>query len=134
LIEAGADPNSRVGERNPMQTLVRNLEWGLDASFGGRDTHAALECLKIAAAAGGRWRPNEPYQLRCFRKAIGKAPEYSAVQWVNQLINCGAIDQGVFAEVMKTPRMRQLLRDSAPGTLRLREFAGVTPPRSKLRR
>jgi hypothetical protein len=106
-----------------MQSLVRNFEGSLDASFGGRDTHAALECLKIAAAAGGRWRPNGPYQLRCFRRAIGKAPEYSAVQWLNQLINCGVIDQRVFAEVMKTPRMKQVLQINVPGVVRLRDLA-----------
>ena len=133
LIEAGADPNSGEGDRNPMQSLVRNFEWSLDSSFSRRDPRATIECLKIAAVAGGRWRPTDPYQLRCLRKAIATVPEYAAVGYLRELIDCGAIERNVFAELMKTPRMKQILQGSIQGVVRLREFAGIRTPRSKAR-
>ena len=105
LIEAGADPNFVERERNPMHSLMRNFEWSLEPMFIGRDPRAAMECIKIAATAAGRWRPKDPYQFRCLRKAITTAPEFSAVGHLRELIDCGAIEQDVFAELMKTPRM-----------------------------
>jgi hypothetical protein len=54
LIEAGANPIFGEGDRNPMQSLVRNFEWSFEPMFTGREPRGAMECLKIAAAAGGR--------------------------------------------------------------------------------
>ncbi|HEY5743105.1 MAG TPA: hypothetical protein VIS99_11245 [Terrimicrobiaceae bacterium] len=131
LIEAGADPNSGEGDCNPMHSLVQNFESSFDSRFGSRDPRGAIECLKIAAAAGGRWRPREENQLRYLRRAISRASDYSAVEYLGQLIACGAIEQQVFAELMRTPRMKQILNASTPGVVRLREFAGIRTQHSK---
>jgi ankyrin repeat protein len=125
LIEAGADPNSDIDDRNPMQALMQNFEWSLDSRFSSHDSRGAIECLKIAAAAGGRWRPNNENQLRYFRRAIAKTSDYSAVEYLRELIDCGAIEQQIFAELMRTPRMKQILTAGIPGVVRLREFAGI---------
>ena len=116
-----------------MQSLVRNFEWSLEPMFSGRDPSATIQCLKIAAAAGGRWRPTDPYQLRCLKEAIATIPDYSAVGYLRELIDCGAIEQEVFAELMKTPRMKQILRRAPLGVARLREYAGIRTQRSKAR-
>ena len=118
-------PRSESSPPSVAVDLVRDFEWSLEPMFIRRDPHAAIECLKIAAAAGGRWRPTDPYQLRCLRKAIATVPEYSAVGYLRELIDSGAIEQDVFAELMKTPRMKQIFQGNIPGAVRLRELAGV---------
>jgi hypothetical protein len=52
-------------------------------------------------------------------------PEYSAVGYLRELIDCGAIEPNVFAELMKTPRMKQILQGTVSGVVQLREYADI---------
>ena len=110
---------------------MHNFESSLDSRFGSCDPLGAIECLEIAAAAGGRWRLRDENQLRYLRRAIARISDYSAVEYLGELIGCGAIEQQVFAELMRTPRMKQILNARTPGVVRLREFAGIRTQHSK---
>lgn len=125
LLELGADPNRGSGERAPMEALVRNFEWSIEGSFWRHDPDATVQCIEVAASFGGRWKPSDSHSLRYFRRAISRAEPYSAMPRLQRIVKSGAIEKDVFCEVMKTPRMKELLNSGAPGTVFLREFAGL---------
>ena len=127
LIKLGADVRKAAGEDNAMRWAFSSFEWSLDSLF--RDysrTDAALSCIEILAANGARWHPNDPYRISCFRRALAKAPPYDAIRHLERIIKAGAIEQPFFQEVMRTPRMKEILKQTYPGVIKLREYAGYT--------
>lgn len=44
-------------------------------------------------------------------------------------MNAGAIEQPVFQELMRTPRMKEILKQTYPSVIKLREYAGFAGPR-----
>jgi hypothetical protein len=68
------------------------------------------------------------------RRALAKAPAYDAIQHLQRIIKAGAIEQPVFQELMRTPRMKELLKQNYPGVLKLREYAGYTESRARKNR
>ena len=46
-------------------------------------------------------------------------------------LKAGAIDQPFFQDVMRTPRMKEILNQTYPGVIKLREYAGYTGSRSR---
>jgi hypothetical protein len=134
LLSAGANPNAEAnGEHyNPMQALMRNFLRSIDTTFLfiRRSQEVALRCLELAAESGGRWRPADQFEFRSFRRAIAQVEHYSAIRSLHQLVQFGAIEREVFQELMRTPRMKDLLNTGAPGADRLREFAGLNAAKS----
>ena len=88
----------------------------------------------ILAANGARWHPNDPYRIGCFRRGISKAPAYEAIQYLLRIMNAQAIEQPVFQELMRTPRMKEILKQTYPGVIKLREYAGFAGSRSRKHR
>ena len=86
---------------------------------------------ELAGQRGGRWRPSERYELSSLRRALAKKEPYSVISYLARIVQCGAIEEGVFRELMRTPRMRTILDRGAPGVLKLREFAGYKQKKSK---
>ena len=81
-------------------------------------------------ANGARWHPNDPYRISCFRRAIAKAPAYDAIRDLERIVNATAIEQPVFQELMRAPRMKEVLKHTYPGVIKLREYAGFVGSRS----
>lgn len=94
----------------------------------------ALRCIEVLAANGARWRPTDPYRVSCLRRALVKVPAYDAIQHLQRITRGGAIEQAMFQELMRTPRMKEILRQTYPGVIRLREHAGYVGSRARKNR
>ena len=135
LIKLGADVRKGAGEDNAMRWAFFSFEWSLDSLF--RDysrTEAALRCIEILAANGARWHPDDPYRISCFRRAIAKAPAYDAIRHLERIIKAGAIEPEMFKDLMRTPRMKEILKQTYSGVIKLREYAGYSGSRSRKNR
>ena len=135
LIKLGADARKAAGEENAMRWAFSSFEWSLDSLF--RDysrTEAALRCIEILAVNGARWQPHDPYRISCLRRALVKAPAHDSIQHLVRIINAGAIEQEMFKELMRTPRMKEILKQTYPGVIKLREYAGFAGSRSRKNR
>ena len=133
LLDAGANPNQGIGDLNPMQSLICNFESSLERCSSCHDPEVAVRCLEIAAAFGGRWRPDS-HAFRYFRQSVGQASPNSVVSRISRIVKAGAIEQDVFRELMNTKKMTEVLNSGGPGSVFLREFAGQAPkPQSRRR-
>lgn len=135
LIKLGANVRNGEGEDSAIRWAFSSFEWSLDSLF--RDysrTDAALRCIEILAANGARWHPNDPYRISCFRRAIAKAPAYDAIRHLERIIKTGAIEQPFFRDLMRTPRMKEILKQTYPGVIRIREYADYSGSRSRKNR
>jgi len=116
-----------------MQSLICNFESSLERCSSCHDPEVAVRCLEIAAAFGGRWRPDS-HAFRYFRQSVGQASPNSVVSRISRIVKAGAIEQDVFRELMNTKKMTEVLNSGGPGSVFLREFAGQTlqsQPRNK---
>ncbi len=134
LLDAGADPNSGEGDDYGMRALMRNFELALDPMFSHRSPEVPLACLELAAARGGRWQPQSPDDYRTLRRSLMQASPYTSIQFLNRLVKAEVFTGDVFKELMKTPRMRELLQTTAPGSVALRQLAAVVPARKRMTR
>jgi hypothetical protein len=138
LLEAGADPNRGEGWHNPMRNLVNALRWELNPVFRRGEPDRVLDCLEMAAERGGRWRPSKDEGLSSLRRAISKyftTSEWQTISTLKRLVRSGAIEQETFRELMRTPRMREVLKCSSSGVEELRGLADFTmPARAKRKR
>ena len=135
LVKLGADVRNTAGDNSAMGWAFSSFEWSLDSLL--RDysrTDAALRCTEILTANGARWHPNDPYRISCFRRAIAKTPVYDAIRHLERIVKTGAIEQPFFQDLMRTPRMKEILRQTYPGVIKLREYAGYTGSRSRKNR
>ena len=131
LVNLGADVRTQTGA---MDSAFSAFEWSLDPifpSYGRREN--ALRSIEILAANGARWRPSDSYHRSCLRRALTKVSAYDAIQHLRQITKAGAIEQPVFQDLMRTPRMREILGQGYPGAIALREYAGIadSPLRKK---
>lgn len=132
LIKLGADVRKRRGAIN---SAFSAFEWSLDPYFRNHSrTEDALRCIEILAANGARWRPKDSYNFSCLRRALAKIEVYEAIRHLQQIVKTGAIDQPVFQELMRTPRMKELLKQSYSGVMKLREYAGYIGSRARKNR
>ena len=135
LISLGADIRNRTDENSAMHYAFSAFEWSLDSIFRSYTrTEDALRCIEILAANGARWDPDDPYRISCLRRAIAKAPIHDAIRHLERIIKAGAIEQPVFQDLMRTPRMKEILKQTYPGVIKLREYAGYTGSRSRKNR
>jgi hypothetical protein len=125
LIEAGADPSNSHGELAVMESLMTAFTWAIDARWTHCTPCSELECIEIVGHAGGRWRPSCDRRFRRLRTMLGRAKPNTVIRWLSRIVDSGAIERDVFTELVRTPKMREILATSAPGAVRLREFAGV---------
>jgi hypothetical protein len=51
-----------------------------------------------------------------------------------RITNAQAIEQPVFQDLMRTPRMKEILKQTYPGVIKLREYAGYTGSHSRKNR
>lgn len=127
LIQLGADVRKSAGEDSAMRWAFSSFEWSLDSVFrNDARTEAALRCIEILAAKGARWHPTDRYRVSCFRRDIAKAPAYDAIRHLERIVKSGAIEQPFFQELMRTPRMKEILKQTYPGVIKLREYAGYS--------
>jgi hypothetical protein len=135
FIGLGADVRRRTGEKSAIHSAFSSFEWSLDPYFRNYSRcEDALRCMEILAVHGARWWPKTSYAISCFRRAITKAPAYDAIRYLLRIMNAGAIEQPLFREVMRTPRMKEILKQTFPGVIKLREYAGYTGSRSRKNR
>ena len=135
LIKLGADVRKPAGDDNAMRWAFSAFEWSLDSAFRSYSRcEDALRCIEILAANGARWRPDNPYRLSCLRRAIAKATAYDAIQHLQRVIKSGAIEQPFFQDLMRTPRMKEILKQTYPGVINLREYARYIGSRSRKNR
>jgi hypothetical protein len=135
LIKLGGDVRGVAGEHSAMRWAFASFQWSLDPLFSNYSkADAALRCIEILAANGARWYPKDPYRISCFRRAIAKAPTYDAIRHLERIVKAGAIEQPFFQDLMRTPRMREFLKQTYSGVIRLREYAGYTGSRSRKNR
>lgn len=131
LISLGGDARARVGERTPIQAAFSCFEWSLDHGYSfygssSTNTEAALRTIEILAEHGARWEPDEACRFRYFRRGLASVSGHNALCYLHRIVKSGAIEQPIFQELMRTPRMKELLRDSAPGVSEVRKHAGWT--------
>jgi ankyrin repeat protein len=132
LIKLGADVRNQTGAIN---SAFSGFEWSLDSIFRSYTwIDDALRCIEILAANGARWRPADSYQVSCLRRALAKVSAYDAIRHLQRITNAGAIEQPVFQELMRTPRMKEILKQTYPGVIKLREYAGFAGPRFRKNR
>lgn len=133
LLEAGGDPNAGKDLDNPVEALICYLGWNLDPSWGFRRADDVVACLELAAKYGGRWKNPDKYRLSCLRRSISKACkgyDYQAISVLRRLAKSEIMEPDTFRELMRTPRMREVLESQTSGTDELRRFAGYDTRRS----
>ena len=123
LISKGADVHSLGSD--VIESVFSEFEWSLDPLMG-RDwsrTEAALRCMEILAANGARWAPQDPYRVRCLRRSLGKTAPYDAIRHLGRIVKSGVIEQSMFKDLMRTPKMKEILKQPYSGVTELRRFA-----------
>jgi hypothetical protein len=134
LINKGADVKNLCSE--VVESVFSDFEWSLDPLMG-RDwsrTEAALRCMEILAANGARWAPQDPYRVSCLRRTLAKTAPYDAIRHLGRIVKSGIVEQSVFKDLMRTPKMKQILKESYQGVCELRCLAGQTGARRNTRR
>lgn len=133
LLEAGGDPNAGEEWENPVQALMRYLGWNLAPSWGVGRADDVVACLELAAQYGGRWTTADEYGLSSLRRGISKACkdyDHKAISLLQRLAKSGIMEPETFRELMRTPRMREVLKSQTSGADELRRFAGYDTLRS----
>jgi hypothetical protein len=129
LIRKGADVLSLGSEM--IESVFSAYEWSLDPLMG-RDwsrTEMALRCMEILAAMGARWAPRDPYRVSCLRRSLAKSASHEAIRHLCRIVKSGIIEQSMFKDLMRTPKMKEILKQPYPGVTELRRYAGTGPGR-----
>ena len=87
--------------------------------------------MEILAAHSARWKPKNGYAFSCLRRSLAKLDVSDAIHYLQPIVKTGAVDHPLFQELMRTPRMKDLLKQSYPGVMKLREFAGYVGSRAR---
>ena len=120
-----------------MHWAFSSFEWSIDPLT--RDysrTEAALRSIEILAAHGARWQPEDTYRVTCLRRHLAKADRYEVIRHLLRIVRSGAIEPLLFKEVMRTPRMKDIMKQTKqtyPGVVTIREYAGEVVPVSPRR-
>jgi hypothetical protein len=124
LIRKGADV-SRVSQK-PIEAVISSFCWSLDSTFplNPTRTEEALRCMELLGANGLRWVPTDRWRISRFRKTLNRVSSYQAIQHLQRIAKSGIMDQSMFTELMRTPKMNEILRETYPGVAELRRFAG----------
>ena len=126
LLSLGADVNTQANDRSPIEAAFDALSFGLDPIFRYRDkTSDALACIEVLAQAGARWNPSDSRAISSFRRSLGRTDRGAAIQVLKRLVQIKAMEQGIFRELIRTPKMRLLLDTGWVGdTAALKRYAG----------
>ena len=129
LITLGANVEA-VGEHyTPMQAAFMAFEWSLDPMFGSScytssRTEDSLKTIEMLATRGAHWYPEDRQRWNYIRRSLASIPAGQAIGYLRRIIKSGAIEPNTFKELMKTPKMKALLKESAPGVADVRKHAG----------
>jgi hypothetical protein len=127
LLEAGGDPNAVVHSETAVKGLVRSLGWNLESIFGAGRPDDVLTCLELTAQYGGRWNSADKYGMSRLRRSLSAACKrngHQSIAVLRRLAKSGVMETSTFRELMKTPRMREVLSSHYSGVVELRELAG----------
>jgi len=125
LVELGANPASEKGAK-AMRHFMMFLDWGADHRSFGKDWRRYLEMLVFLGSKGGRWTQEEGWTHA--RRPLWRLSPSDAIFCMAQLVDSGVFSQEVFKELVRTPKLKEILKDWSPGAKRLREFAGLKEP------
>ena len=129
LITLGADVRTKNGA---IENAFSSFQWSVDSVFSWQSrTDETLRCIEILGASGARWEPKEPSAFRHLRRALAKVSGYDAIRYLQLIVKAGAIDRAVFQELMRTPRMKEILKANYSGVVQLRELAGCIGSQSR---
>lgn len=135
LINKGAD--AARASQEPIESVFSSFHWSLDTALPNNPmrTQEALRCMEILASHGVRWSPAERNRVTWLRQTLSRISHYQAIQHLQCIASSGIMDQPMFVELMRTPKMREILREPYQGVRELRCLAGqvVTQRRTKRR-
>jgi Ankyrin repeats (3 copies) len=124
LIKAGAD----VANLDPdvTESVFCSFECCLVTSLDDDETctEEALRCMEILGANGVRWYSPDKHELSRLRRALAGISPHAAIQHLQKIANSGIMEQSVFSELMRTPKMKEILKQSSPEVVELRRYAG----------
>jgi hypothetical protein len=124
LITAGADVSNL--SPNVIDSVFSSFEWSLDTNLieNPTRTEEALRCMEVLGSNGVHWNLPDKYRLFRLRRTLCRLAPYPALSYVQRIANSKIMEQPVFEELMRTPKMRQILEHSYPGVADLRRYAG----------
>ena len=124
LIKAGADVTSVNSD--VIDSVFCSFRWGLEAGFMGDPvrTEEALRCMEILGSHGVHWNCQDKYRLLRLRRTLARIRPYEAIRYLQRIANSKIIQQAVFKELMRTPRMQEILKHSYPGAVEIRRHTG----------
>lgn len=124
LIRAGGD----VSNLSPhvINSVFSCFEWSLKTTLIANPTHTeeALRCMEILGSSGVHWTLPDKYRLFRLRRTLARLAPYEALGYLQRIANSRIMEQPVFRELMRTPRMRQILKQAYPGVAYLRRYTG----------
>ena len=115
LVNAGADVtavNSDV-----IDSVFCSFRWGLETGFMGNPvrTEEALRCIEILGSHGVCWSSPDKYRLLRLRRTLARIRPNEAIRYLQRIANSKIMEQAVFKELMRTPRMQEILKQPYPG-------------------
>jgi hypothetical protein len=124
LLRKGADV-TRVSQE-PIESIISSFCWSRDTTFSlnPTGTEEALRCMELLGPNGLRWAPTDRWRITRLRKTLSRISSYQAIQYLQRIAKSGVMDQPMFTELMRTPKMKEILRETYPGVVELRRFAG----------
>lgn len=123
LIKSGA--NVTAIHSNVIDSVFWSFEWALEGCMADSvRVEEALRCMEILASHGVRW--NSPTKHRPFRlrRTLARIQPYKAIRYLHRIADSKVMEQAVFKELMRTPRMQEILKQPYPGAAELRRYTG----------
>lgn len=72
--------------------------------------------------------------MSSLRRALAKAEPYRVIPQLLRIVESGAIEASALRELLNRPRMKELLRSGAPGSVSLRQFVGFDVAKNRKRK
>lgn len=123
LIRAGAD----ISQLSPhvIDSVFSSFEWSLDTRLieNPTRTEEALRCMQILGSNGVHWSVPDKYRLFRLRRTLTRLPPYQALRYLQRIAGSKIMDQTVFKELMRTPKMREILEQPCTSVRHLRRYA-----------
>jgi len=124
LIKAGADVTAI--DSDVVDSVFCSFRWGLETGFMGDPvrTEEALRCMEILGSHGVRWSGQDKYRLLRLRRTLARIRPSEAIRYLQRITNSKIIEPAVLKEVMRTPRLQEILKHPFPGAVEVRRHAG----------
>jgi hypothetical protein len=78
--------------------------------------------MEVLGLHGLRWSFPDKYRLFRLRRTLGRIRPSEAIRHLQRIANSGIMDQSLFKELMRTPKMKEILNVAYPGVAELRRF------------